>query len=107
MTSLATETAAVQIVVVECSYRRKDGRRMRQILLVPQASDPLYGAAVVNMRAENFAASQVRSHAVGSVFTKVRASIPLDSMIAGSSAPEIVVEDSPAIGHASPFREHV
>jgi hypothetical protein len=105
---METQVAASRIVAVECSYTRRDGRHVRQVLLVPMADDPQYGAAVVNMRAENAAVEQVRKHAAGNVYTHVHASIPLDSLAVGTGAPELVVEDSPRIGtsSASVYREH-
>jgi hypothetical protein len=102
----ATTQTADRIVAIDCNYTLTDGRRARRVLIVPMADDPLYGVAVVNMRAEEAAASQLRQHAAGSIYTRVLASVPSQTLTPDASAPELTIDLSPAIGVATPYREH-
>jgi predicted TIM-barrel fold metal-dependent hydrolase len=99
-------TDMTRIVAVECVYDIADGRNNRQVLLVVQEDDPLYGAAVVNLRAEKAAVAQLRGRAPRTIYTRVHASIPAAQLTVGTTAPELTIDLRPAIGPPSPYREH-
>jgi hypothetical protein len=102
---MATTTTTEKILVaVYVAYTLPDGRKASGTVLVPADDDALAGRAVVGMRAAKAAAERVRRRSNGTVWTRVLAAVPEDSLWSGPV--EIMGEPEPMIGAPGAMTEH-